>query len=46
MVQPLYKFVETGVDVQGRIKGELRATGNKLLYTDKLAHAGLLDRYV
>lgn len=41
-VQPLYKFVETGVDVQGRIKGELQATGNKLLYTGKLVHAGLL----
>ena len=46
MVQPLYKFVETGVDEQGRIKGELCATVNKLLYTDKLAHAGLLDGYV
>ncbi len=45
-VQPLYKFVETGVDVQGRIKGELQATGNKLLYTGKLVHAGLLGNNI
>jgi len=45
-VQPLYKFVETGVDVQGKIKGELQATGNKLLYTGKLAHAGLLGNNI
>lgn len=46
MVQPIYKFVETGTDAQGKIKGELRATGSKLLNKDKLAHAGLLDGFI
>jgi len=45
-VQPIYKFVETGTGVQGKIKGELRATGNGLLNTSKLAHAGLLDEFI
>lgn len=40
-VQPIYKFVETGTDTQGKIKGELRATGNKLINTSKLGYAGL-----
>lgn len=40
-VQPIYKFIETGISKDGKIIGELRATGNKLLNTEKLAHAGL-----
>lgn len=40
-VQPIYKFVETGISPTGKIVGELCATGNKLLNTDKLSHAGL-----
>lgn len=41
VLQPIYKFVETGTNSQGKITGELCATGNKLLNTDKLAYAGL-----
>lgn len=40
-VQPIYKFIETEISKDGKIIGELRATGNKLLNTEKLAHAGL-----
>lgn len=45
-VQPLYKFIEDGVDDAGRIKGKLCPTGNKLINTDKLAHAGLLGESI
>lgn len=45
-VQPIYKFVETGTDSQGRIKGELRTTGSSLFNTGKLVYAGLLDKYL
>lgn len=40
-VQPIYKFIERGTSQKGKITGELSATGNKLLNTEKLAHAGL-----
>jgi len=40
-VQPIYKFVETGTCPDGKVKGEMRASGNRLLNTGKLAQAGL-----
>ncbi|MCI9078333.1 MAG: hypothetical protein HFH68_05315 [Lachnospiraceae bacterium] len=45
-VQPIFKFTETGTDTQGKIQGELQATGNGLLNTSKLAHAGLMDEFI
>lgn len=43
-VQPIYKFIEKSTDSNGKIKGELCATGNRLLNTGKLAYAGLLNK--
>lgn len=43
-VQPIYKFIEKSTDSNGKIKGGLYATGNRLLNTGKLAHAGLLEK--
>ncbi len=40
-LQTLYKFHEIG-EVDGKISGEFVSTGNHLIYTDKLAQAGLL----
>lgn len=45
-MQPIFKFVETGTCTNGKIKGELCATGNSLVNTSKLAHAGLLDQFI
>ncbi len=39
-LQPLYQFVETGEDAQGRILGELAKKG-ELTYVEKLQSAGL-----
>lgn len=36
----LYRFIETGED-EGKIIGELKSTGNKLLHREKLIEAGL-----
>lgn len=41
-LQPLYRFVETGTDQEGRIRGELRKEG-ELAYVGKLQYAGLWD---
>ena len=38
---PLYRFVETGEDENGRVLGRLERTGEKLKNTQKLRHAGL-----
>lgn len=38
---PLYRFVETGEDENGRVLGSLERTGEKLKNTQKLRHAGL-----
>ncbi len=40
-LRPIYKFVESGVDSCGKIKGGLEAVGGGLLNKDKLVHAGL-----
>lgn len=45
-IQPIYKFVETDTGADGKIKGKLCATGNSLVNTSKLAHAGLLDKFI
>lgn len=40
VLKPLYRFVETGTDKEGRICGELRKEG-ELTYVEKLQYAGL-----
>lgn len=45
-MQPIFKFVETGTCTDGKIKGELHATGNSLINTSKLASAGLLGKFI
>lgn len=40
MLKPLYRFVETGTDKEGRICGDLRKEG-ELSYVEKLQYAGL-----
>lgn len=42
----LYRFVETELDEQGGLFGELQATGNSLLGIDKLKQAGLGGAFV
>ena len=38
---PLYRFVETGEDENGKVLGALQSTNETLEYTQKLKHAGL-----
>lgn len=38
---PLYRFIETGEDENGKVLGRLERTGEKLKNTQKLRHAGL-----
>ena len=45
-MQPIFKFIETGTCTDGKIKGELRATGNSLVNTSKLASAGFLGKFI
>lgn len=40
-LNPLYEFVETGEDEQGKIIGDLQPTGNKLKHRRKLGLAGI-----
>ncbi len=41
----IYEFVETGVDDNGKIIGELVRTKNKMINVDKLAAAGVKKRF-
>lgn len=47
-LNPLFMFEETGATADGKIEGELRYTGNRLLATHKLQMAGLAlpDRFM
>lgn len=39
--QTLYEFVEEGETAEGKVIGHLRATGNKMLQTEKIEKAGV-----
>ncbi|MCR8631866.1 CpaF family protein [Paenibacillus radicis (ex Xue et al. 2023)] len=41
-LNPLFQFIERGEDKDGKVIGELQATGNKLLSAHKLAMAGMM----
>lgn len=43
-LNPIYKFVETGEDANGKIIGGLVRTENKMVHTEKLRAAGLSDK--
>lgn len=42
ILNPIYRFQETGVDENGRIKGSLMRTSNEFVHTDKLEKAGVV----
>ena len=43
-LNPLYKFIETGEDDNGRVIGTLTRTENPMIHTDKFRAAGLSDK--
>lgn len=43
-LNPLYKFIETGEDANGKVIGTLTRTENPMIHTDKFRAAGLSDK--
>jgi len=44
LMNPLYKFEESGETPEGKIAGSLKRTGNAMLHTDKYRMAGITCR--
>ena len=43
-LNPLYKFIETGEDENGKVIGQLTRTENPMIHTEKFRSAGLSDK--
>ena len=41
MVKPIFKFVQTGIDPDGRLEGQLEPTGHRPAFVNHLREAGL-----
>ena len=42
VLNPLYTFVETGSDEEGKVKGVLKRTDNEFVHTEKIQRAGVV----